>query len=1460
MENINTISWKLIDTYFENDYLALINHHLESYNDFFNKSEITNSGIVQIFNEMNPIKIRKNKIDSIKDYGYKIDIYIGGKDASKIYYGLPVINESDNNHYMYPNEARLKNLTYSISVHYDVYAEFTELTVDKGETITKKDKLEYNKIFLGKFPIMLQSNFCILHDLPKQIRFNMGECLNDKGGYFIIDGKEKCFIPQEVFANNMINYTANDKDINYSHTAAIRCVSEDSSKPARTMKVHIKKSNGTILVEIPNVRKPIPLFILMRALGITSDKDIISYCLLDLEKNRGYLDAFISSVHDGGIILTQELALKYISIFTKKNTVIQDILINYFLPNVGEDNFINKAYFLGNIVLNLLQVKFGVLQVTDRDNFKYKRVELIGTLMYDLFREYYVKQQKSIKTNIERKFYFLKNEKNKLTIENSKKIFDDNFKGFLFDRKIFGIVEEGFKKAFKGNWGASSHTKRVGVIQDLNRLSFNSAIGQLRKLNLEMDASAKVQGPRLLHSSQYGIIDPIDTPDGGNVGTHKHLTMMAKISNNISGFKIKEWLFKTYDKYLIKIEKCKPNYLYYVTKIMLNGIWIASTNNPTDLVNDLKNKRRLGKFENIPNNISKTISITFHIKLNVIYIFTDSGRLMRPLYYTLENKDKESKISILSNENVLDKVYKDDINWNDFLYYIDYLDSCEIEDSYICLNVNDYNNESTYTHVEIEHSLIFGVLGNQVIFPEHNPPSRNLFSCGQAKQGVSMYHTNYQNRVDKTSLVLNYGQTPLIKSRYLKYINNNEQPYGVNAIVAIMSTNGYNVEDAILINEGSIRRGLFYTTYYSTYEMTEESSEVEGSTKDKNIRNVNDIVSVKLDKDLNYKNLDSIGLIKEGTFVNDKTVIIGGVSSNPDKPNELFDNSMKPKKGQLGYVDKSFISNNETGFRVGKVKIREQRTPQIGDKMVSRAGQKGTIGLIIPESDMPFTKDGLKPDLIINPHAIPSRMTIGQLLEVLLGKGCTELGLYGDCTSFQKISSSKNREEIYGDILVNNGYHSSGNEILYDGITGSQLESSIFIGPTYYLRLKHIVKDKINYRADGPLDLLTRQTVQGRANDGGLRIGEMERDGVISHGMSHFLKDSFMVRGDEYNIAICNQTGKIALYDIRNNSFYSPLIDGKVKYQEPIRDDSKIDVLHKYGVSFSIVKVPYCLKLLIQELQTMNVDMKLITQDNINQLLNMNNDIKLNEVYKKEKIIMSDDSTNYNIINEKLEDEKVEDEENKIDILENNIVVEDETIEDANEENESDDLKEELELLEFPKMDDSIYTINTEIPKYSNVIDFNNPNKMDQYSFYPLAARPMSPINSPIVYTPTSPEEPPPAELSPFRPTTPDEPPPADLPLFTPSSPEEPPPASLSPFRPTTPDYPPPRDFNEGYKSINPVVSLPVEEPVETIDKSSFKNMKDEVDKINNKSILIQDESKEKDEEKDDNDVKGVAM
>jgi DNA-directed RNA polymerase II subunit RPB2 len=279
--------------------------------------------------------------------------------------------------------------------------------------------------------------------------------------------------------------------------------------------------------------------------------------------------------------------------------------------------------------------------------------------------------------------------------------------------------------------------------------------------------------------------------------------------------------------------------------------------------------------------------------------------------------------------------------------------------------------------------------------------------------------------------------------------------------------------------------------------------------------------------------------------------------------------------------------------------------------MASRAGQKGTIGLIIPEQDMPFTSDGIRPDLIINPHAIPSRMTIGQLVESLFGKACSMYGAYGDCTAF---STKGANAETYGKMLTKIGYHSSGNQILYNGMTGEQIISDIYIGPTYYMRLKHMVKDKINYRARGPRTNLTRQTVQGRANDGGLRIGEMERDGVLAHGASLFLQESLMVRGDDYYMAVCNKTGMIAIYNENKNIFLSPLSDGPLKFNQKLDGTMNIENVSKHGRSFSIVRVPYAFKLLVQELQTINTQIRVITDDNIDQLTSMsfsNNIIKL---------------------------------------------------------------------------------------------------------------------------------------------------------------------------------------------------------------------------------------------------------
>jgi DNA-directed RNA polymerase II subunit RPB2 len=1250
---MDKISWKIIDKYFNENPNNLVAHHLESYNDFFN------NGINRIFRENNPIRFieREDESDTTNKRNECL-LYLGGKDGTKIYFGKPIIYDDNHAHYMYPNDARLRNMTYGITIHYDVEVDFIYY---KGE-----EKIEHSitldKIYLGRFPIMLQSDLCILKSLGKDVRFNMGECKNDYGGYFIIDGKEKVIISQEKFADNMIYIKKNKSDDIYSHSAEIRSVSEDASKPIRTTAVKIVApspmlTNNQIVVAVPNVRKPVPLFILMRALGIISDKEIIKTCILDLEKNQDYVDIFIPSIHDANKIFNQETAIKYMASFTKRGTVssVIEILSDYFLPHVGEINFLDKAYFLGYMVHRLLKVYNLQENPTDRDNFRFKRVELTGSLIYDLFREYYLIQKRNIFKKIDEEYYYHKGEyKNKGVIDDNKKntpneinrykdgdnfigLIETNFKNFFKDRD----VENGFKKAFKGNWGSESHTKRLGIVQDVNRLSYYTFISHLRKINLPLDASAKVVGPRLLNSSQWGVIDPIDTPDGGNIGLHKHLSIATHITSGASSKSIIKWLKNNTPLKLIL--ECDSEYLSNSSKVFVNGNWIgvidkpiATDKNELGLVELLKLFRRNGI-------IPLFTSISFNYELNEIYIYTDAGRLSRPIYY-IDNKsqsyNRKHVLELIENNKItwqqivsgfktknddnfsfkLNKVYEvnelyNDLEWNndinDFnkIYndllknqaVIDYLDTAEEESTLIATYDEDIKKNKFFTNIEIDPSLILGVMGNLIIYPEHNPVTRNSFSCGQSKQAVSMYHTNYQMRIDKMGVVLNYGQIPLIKSRYLEYINNEEIPYGVNAIVAIMSYTGYNVEDAILINEGAIQRGIFRTTYFSMYEAREESSKVSGTINSK-FANIEKNNVVKIKPGYDYSLLDDYGMIRENTPLNDKIVLIGKITSDLENRDRFIDDSVKPKKGQLGFVDKSFITQGEEGFNIAKVRIREERIPAIGDKMASRAGQKGTLGLIIPEEDMPFTAEGIRPDLIINPHAIPSRMTIGQIVESLFGKVCTSYGAFGDCTAFQVKGPNYS---TYAPLMVKAGFNSTGNQILYNGMNGQQIQSDIYIGPTYYMRLKHMVKDKINYRATGPRTNLTRQTVQGRANDGGLRIGEMERDGVLAHGMSYFLNESFMIRGDEYFMAVCNKTGAIAIYNEDKNLFLSPFADGPVNFHTNPDGSLNIKNISKFGRSFSLLRIPYSFKLLIQELQTMNIQMRIITDENIDQLLSL---------------------------------------------------------------------------------------------------------------------------------------------------------------------------------------------------------------------------------------------------------------
>ena len=1056
----------------------------------------------------------------------------------------------------------------------------------------------------------------------------MGECKNDYGGYFIIDGKEKCIVSQEKFADNML-YVRKDVNELYSASADIRSVSEDTSKPTRTMSVRMVAptptlSNSQIVVIVPNVRKPIPLFIMMRALGIESDKDIIEHCLLDMETYSSYIELFIPSIHDANKFFNQEVALKFIATFTKGKTIPHalEILSNYFLPHIGVMNFKNKAYFLGHMVREMLRVYTDIVKPTDRDSFRFKRVETPGILLSDLFNEYYSLQVKNIFQKIDKEYYYkqavYQSDFISLIESNSNEIFSDR------------VLETGIKKAFKGNWGAEAHTKREGVVQDLNRLSYNSAVSQLRKLNLAIDASAKITGPLLLHSSQWGVIDPVDTPDGGNVGLHKHLSLGAFITRSCSSYNIIRWL-RRYSKMMLLTENT-PSLLSNSCKIFVNGNWVGVVSNPTETLHTLKQYRRSAL-------MSIYASFNWDIPNNILYIYTDGGRLCRPVFYVDHEEPSYNR------KEIIEKLRSNNFTWNQLisgfaekkhsfslddcynvyttkeLYGIDdvelleqtksvieYIDVSEEESSLISHSNEHFNdkmstvNKERFTHIEIHPSLLLGVMGNQVVFPENNQLPRDLFACGQMKQAVSLYHSNFPVRIDKMGVVLNNGQMPLVKSRYLEKINNEEHPYGENVIVGIMCYSGYNVEDAILINKGSVKRGLFRTTYFNMYETFEEQTKVGNSNVDSKFANIENENVVGLKPGYDYGALDESGMVKENTLVDDKTVLIGKVTTNLDTPEVSTDSSVFPKKGQLGYVDKTFITEGEEGKRIAKVRIRHERVPNIGDKFCSRCGQKGTIGLLVPEEDMPFTEDGIRPDIIVNPHALPSRMTIGQLVETLMGTACSIYGGFGDCTAFMN-KGPKHKQ--FGDILRRVGLHSTGNQLLYNGFTGEQLEADIFFGPTYYMRLKHMVKDKINYRARGPRTLLTRQTVQGRANDGGLRVGEMERDGILGHGASAFLQESMLVRGDEYYMAICNTTGMTAIYNDSYNLFLSPYSDGPIRFEGTLDGKLQIDNVSKYGRSFSVLRVPYAFKLLLQELQTMNIQMRIITENNIDQLTSM---------------------------------------------------------------------------------------------------------------------------------------------------------------------------------------------------------------------------------------------------------------
>jgi len=1169
--NYDTDTWKVIESYLKEDnYKNLIRHHIDSFNEF------TDIKIEQIVKQSNPLVIFNNYEENNNSYKYEINVNFGN-----IYFNKPVIFENNGStKLMYPQDSRLRNLTYSSQLLIDINIEI--YSNENGEK-KKLNSKELKKINIGKIPIMIGSKYC------NSNIDNANECKYDLGGYFIVNGNEKVIVGQEKIAEQKVYvFKASKNNLKYSHIAEVKSVSKVGFNTPKNCS--IKFSNKDILkgktlkVNIPHCRVDIPLFIIFRAFGIISDKDIIKHILYNINNNSDKLDLLQSTIEEGSCVNTQEDALEYILRYSSILGQPKDIKLNRerklilfkqmmerdVLAHVGV-SFKKKALFLGYMVHKLLRCYFNELNYDDRDSYCNKRVETSGYLMALLFRQYFTKMTKDMRNQIMK-------ELNSNPWKNSKQM---NIESIINNNNLFKIIksttiESGIKYGLAtGNWGIKSTNNKVGIAQVLNRLTYNATLSHLRRVNTPTEKTGKLVPPRKLHNTQYGIICPSETPEGGSVGLVKNLSIMTYITNQSSEKPILKII--ELNKDIIHIEDIEHlEDIVELTKIFVNGDWLYLTKNPNEIYNRLIISRRRGL-------INIYVSISLNTDLNQINIFTDAGRCCRPLYIVENNKllIKKTDINKIVSQkykfrNLILKSLNNNLNYDiedtrsNSIGCIEYLDTEESYFKMIGVFKNLKNKTVKYSHCEIHPSLMLGLLSSLIPFSNHNQSPRNTYQSAMGKQAMGIYMTNYRKRMDTMGHILYYPNKPIVDTNIGKLVPSCKVPNGQNVIVAIASYGGYNQEDSILINKGSVERGLFRSTFYRTYR--DDEKKIQSSGQDERImKPVMDITSGI--KPGCYDKLESNGFVPLNTFVTSNDIIIGKVYpvKNKGKSNNTYrDSSTFLRPNEKGYIDKIYVNRNGDGHKFCKVRVRSNRIPKIGDKFSSRHGQKGTCGMLINEEDMPFTKDGVRPDIIVNPHAIPSRMTIAQLIECILGKASTLMGGYGDGTPFNETSVDKIMEA-----LEKNNFDCSGNEVLYNGFTGKQMTTKIFIGPTYYQRLKHMVEDKIHSRATGPMVLLTRQPAEGRARDGGLRFGEMERDCMIAHGSVGFLKERMLDVSDNYRVFICNECKFIAAVNPDENIY-------------------KCKACQNY-IDFSEVRIPYSCKLLIQELEGMNIASRFIT-------------------------------------------------------------------------------------------------------------------------------------------------------------------------------------------------------------------------------------------------------------------------
>lgn len=1449
----------VLDLYFKSNTHFITKHHIDSYNQF------TNTTIKKVIDSMNPFNIPK--YDETGKIRHEIKVTV-----TDIWF-TPYT--------MLPNECRMKNKSYVSELRGNISVAVTEKNATKTKVL--KD------IFLCHIPIMLQSDLCGLKG--KDLR-EAGECPLDQGGYFVIDGKEKVIVAQERNVNNKLFVTAARDLDKYIWQAFMRCTSETDSVFPKTLWLYVKKT-GEVVVKVPHIDKEIPLFILFRALGIESDLDILTHICPDgLDDNTPITDYLRPTIIDAKLYGQKE-ALAYIAPFTDFKTLenVMYIFFEDFLPN-SPPTLVDKAKMLGETVRQLVEVGIGARQESDRDNYMTKRVGISGFLLGDIFKDFYNNFRVETMKKIDNKYEFGTN------FDNIANIVNDSNKVEIFsasEKFTWGLI-----KSLKGNWGLSNDSTKQGIVQDLNRISYMGFISHLRRVNAPMDTSIKLRAPHQLETSQYGMMCPCESPDGASVGLLKNMAVLCHITSGVPGQVILEALDAA--KFAVRFVKdIDVSASTTSTKLRINNNWIGMVDDPKSIVKYIRLLRRNGL-------ISVFVSVSWNVFDNYINVLTESGRCCRPLFIAGQPVVKGSWRELVIGKANVDRVPNEfhetfispfnasaraslkDVfkHLKENAGVIEFLDVEETNYSLIAMDHASVVEETT--HVEIHPSTVFSVYSSTIPLPNHNQAPRNIFSGAQGKQAIGVYATSFNNRIDTMSYLLHYPQRPLVCTRYSDYLGANRLPNGENLIVGIMTYTGYNMEDSIMINQGSIDRGMFNLTYFKSYISSETIEKDPKSKKETNIFFANPNVlkvtkDVKLTRWADYSKLDENGMPKLESYMDEDDCIIGKCiksveyKENGDPSKDIYverteSTSYQSKceivdKTTVGFVDKLVMFENDKGEKLAKLRMRKVRLPELGDKMAcysddtqvltdqgwigwdqltmghrvaslnqrfelvydhpinifhydykgemkhvcsdnvdifvtpnhrlyvsrpnastyefveaqnmtgvyivplaaneyhgnsnmtatelylfgimfrhgktengslfidsvhgeklskhgikykesgpstltiihdvcqdlvdmlattehklpdfvwdlgmceasvllegildgdviihgiecsvgelqrlalhagtsatfrgtiltinkdshstissrdlyieydgkvhccemptgivyvrrqgkaafcgnSRHGQKGVIGAIIPTEAMPFTKDGLVPDIIVNPHAFPSRMTIGHLIECVLAKAGSCEGFYADGTPFEDQDFDSTAA-----VLNKYGLERNGDDVLYNGITGEQMECDIFIGPTYYFRLKHMVSDKINSRHSGQVVGMTQQPTKGRGNGGGLRVGEMETNVLISYGISAFTKESMMERSDKYKVAVARGSGLIV-----------PVNEKKRIATEP----------------YSCVKIPYASKQLILELEAMSIGTRILTAEDPEQDGDGDNDLD-DDVVDKEAAGPIDDTT-----------------------------------------------------------------------------------------------------------------------------------------------------------------------------------------------------------------------------------------